>query len=102
MARFGLSLALLAQGEYEEGWREYEWRGKDGAEAANSPQFPQPPWQGQDIVGKTVLIYAEQGFGDTLQFVRYVPLWWRGAARGSSSRRRRRCCRCSAGWKVPR
>ena len=74
MAHFGLSLALLAKGEYQEGWREYEWRGKEGAEAATLPEFPQPLWEGQDVFGKTVLVYAEQGFGDTLQFVRYVPL----------------------------
>jgi tetratricopeptide (TPR) repeat protein len=64
----------LFLGQLAEGWREYEWRWK-------SPTFPHnrrhthiPQWTGFDIAGKTILLHAEQGFGDNFQFVRYVPL----------------------------
>lgn len=70
---WNLATALLARGEYLEGWREYEWRFKK-----NSPviarAFLQPRWDGSSLEGKTILLHAEQGFGDTIQFVRYVPL----------------------------
>ena len=69
------SLALLASAHFEEGWRLYEWR-REVAQFKNKiPPFKQAPWLGgQDIAGKSILLYAEQGFGDTLQFCRYVPL----------------------------
>jgi Flp pilus assembly protein TadD len=79
VARFALSLALLARGEYEEGWREYEWRWLGSG--WKPPEYPRPRWEGQDVAGKTVLLYTEQGFGDAVQFVRYVPLVARRGAR---------------------
>jgi len=75
-AHFNMSLALLGQGNLAEGWREYEWRQKLVA----APRvFAQPQWRGEAADGKTLLIHAEQGFGDTLQFCRYAEM---AAARG--------------------
>ena len=72
-AHWNLACALLLHGELEAGWPEYEWRWrlKDHPPAR---VFAQPQWRGEDVRGKRILIHAEQGFGDTLQFVRYVPM----------------------------
>jgi hypothetical protein len=64
----------LAAGRFEEGWREYEWRWKSKHLASSHRGYQQPQWCGEDAAGKTLFIYVEQGFGDTLQFCRYVPL----------------------------
>ena len=73
-AHFSRSLVLLLRGDYARGWKEYEWRWRIHAFNAPARRFPQPVWDGSRIDGETVLIHAEQGFGDTLQFVRYAPL----------------------------
>ena len=73
-ARANLALALLMMGRLEEGWREYESRWAVEAMGAPAPVLPQPRWIGQTLRGETVLLYAEQGFGDTLQFCRYAPM----------------------------
>ena len=59
-------------GRLEEGFREYESRWD--VEALGAPTLPQPRWTGQKLHGETVLLYAEQGLGDTLQFCRYAPM----------------------------
>ena len=69
-----LAIALLALGRFDEGWREYEWRWKLKQLRHAFRDFAQPEWQGEAGEGRTLLIHAEQGFGDTLQFCRYVPL----------------------------
>jgi tetratricopeptide (TPR) repeat protein len=70
-ARYNLGLSLLQLGQYEEGWREYEYR----PEGAHAPQrFSQPLWTGERAEGRTILICNEQGYGDTIQFARYVSL----------------------------
>jgi tetratricopeptide (TPR) repeat protein len=72
--------ALLLQGEFERGWEEYEWRWKCPKFPSPRRGFRQPLWNGEDPSGKRILVYAEQGLGDTIQFVRYVPsLAQRGA-----------------------
>ncbi|MGB8167967.1 MAG: tetratricopeptide repeat-containing glycosyltransferase family protein [Chthoniobacteraceae bacterium] len=66
-----LGVTLLLLGNYEAGWRCYEGR-RAGSTAKGD--FPTPRWDGGPATGRTILIHAEQGFGDTIQFFRYVPL----------------------------
>ena len=66
------SLLKILAGDYEEGWRLYEWRWRDFQEAFVR-NFTQPLWLGdKSVAGKTLLIHAEQGLGDIIQFCRYV------------------------------
>jgi tetratricopeptide (TPR) repeat protein len=69
-AHLNRSFALLLIGEFDEGWRGYEWRFVVGRYDRN---FDQPLWSGEPLGGRRILVHAEQGFGDALQFVRYVP-----------------------------
>lgn len=73
-ANWNLALLKLLLGNYEEGWRLHEWRWQATHLRARTRKFEQPLWLGDTpLQGRTVLLHAEQGFGDTLQFVRYVP-----------------------------
>jgi Tfp pilus assembly protein PilF len=68
----GLTRLLL--GDFERGWQQYEWRWKTESQQHQRRDFAQPLWLGGEaLAGKTILVHAEQGFGDTLQFVRYLP-----------------------------
>jgi Flp pilus assembly protein TadD len=73
------SIAKLLTGDFIEGWSEYEWRWKLKKRPGRLDDFEQPIWDGEDISGRTLLIHAEQGFGDTIQFCRLVPLLRSGA-----------------------
>ena len=74
-AHFEAALAHLTLGDFKAGWKAYEWRWKTGAFADKRRSFRQPLWLGNmPLSGKTILLHAEQGFGDTLQFIRYAPL----------------------------
>jgi len=65
-----LSMVLLAQGNFPDGWAEYEWRWQTPSGAKQKRDFLQPLWRGQAAARQSILIHAEQGFGDTLQFCR--------------------------------
>jgi Flp pilus assembly protein TadD len=69
-----LAMALLARGDFAEGWAEYEWRWRTPQGLASARRFAQPPWRGEPGEGRTLLIHAEQGYGDTVQFCRYAEL----------------------------
>jgi tetratricopeptide (TPR) repeat protein len=74
-ANVNMGLLLLLLGNYADGWPLYEWRWKITPYKYASRSFSQPLWLGEtSIAGKTILLYSEQGFGDAIQFVRYVPM----------------------------
>jgi len=67
-----LAMTLLRSGRFEEGWAEYEWRWRSKQLAAVRRNFAQPQWDGEPLGDRVLLVHAEQGFGDTLQFCRYA------------------------------
>ena len=78
LARYGRALTLLAAGRWPEGFREYnQWR----SHGITPRQFPRPHWLGEMIPGQTLFLHAEQGFGDAIQYARFVPAARQRAAR---------------------
>ena len=73
-ARWNRSLVNLALGNFQDGWRDYELRWQATPAAVGRRNFKIPAWTGEPLNGKTLFIYAEQGLGDTIQFIRYGPL----------------------------
>lgn len=75
-AHFNLSTCCLMQGDLARGWKEYEWRWRHRKlekTLGKRREFTQPRWTGaQSLQGRTLLLHAEQGFGDTIQFCRYA------------------------------
>jgi tetratricopeptide (TPR) repeat protein len=70
-AHMDLSFTQLVRGDFANGWRNYEWRFE---QKARPRIFPQPLWRGQPLHGARILLHAEQGLGDSLQFLRFVPM----------------------------
>lgn len=71
-AHCNLAIAFLLRGNFKQGWPEYEWRWKLGERSRYD--FPLPKWTGSEISDRTLFLYAEQGYGDTIQFIRYASL----------------------------
>ncbi len=71
-ARRNRAYAWLARGDFQRGWAEYEWRLRCRNHTA--PAVNLPRWTGEDLAGRAILLHAEQGLGDTLQFLRFAPV----------------------------
>jgi hypothetical protein len=72
-AHFERAEALLLRGEMAEGWEEYEWRFRIAGAAPLMPPTDKPQWDGTPFSDRTLLLIADQGFGDVIQFSRYIP-----------------------------
>jgi tetratricopeptide (TPR) repeat protein len=75
------AVLLLRLGRFAEGFAEYEWRWRTQPPKSPPRDFVQPAWNGEDVRAATLMLHAEQGFGDTLQFCRYAPLVARRCAK---------------------
>ena len=79
LAHWNQGVAHLLGGQMQEGWAKYEWRKRRFPAAFSAP--PGPEWDGGPLEGRTLLVLAEQGFGDTIQLCRYLPALVQGGAR---------------------
>lgn len=73
-AHYNRGTLLLQSGRYAEGWPEYEWRWGVKSLTQYRRDYGVPRWDGENLDGRTILLHAEQGMGDTIQFCRYVPM----------------------------
>ena len=72
-AHMGLGELLLSTGEYQPGWLEYAWRNKLDQARGTLPKMTAAQWNGMHLPGGTLVLVADQGFGDMIQFARYIP-----------------------------
>lgn len=73
-AHLALAQNLLARGELDPGWIEYEWRNQTEAGRGQLPRITSAPWTGMRVPGGKILLIGDQGYGDTIQFARYIPM----------------------------
>ena len=73
LAHWNLAFVRLLQGKWKSAWPDYPWRLKLPEAQAHARDFEEPAWEGESFAGRTLLVWAEQGFGDTIQFVRFLP-----------------------------
>jgi len=73
-AWWAMAVVNLLLGRFEEGWRQYDWRLRCRGFVSPRRELAAPRWTGEPARNQTILVHAEQGLGDTLQFLRYVPL----------------------------
>jgi len=74
-ARYNRGTAYLKLGDFERGWRDYEWRfTANSTILSGTSHWRQPEWDGESFKGKTLLVHHEQGLGDAIHFIRYIPL----------------------------
>ena len=69
-----LAQTLLAAGDFDPGWMEYEWRNLTEAGKATMPAMTSAAWNGMHIPNGRLLLVGDQGYGDTIQFARYIPM----------------------------
>jgi hypothetical protein len=72
-AHFGIAEASLLRADFARGWEEYEWRGKLANSPPLLPPTDRPQWDGTKLQDGTLLLIADQGYGDVIQFLRYIP-----------------------------
>lgn len=72
IVRYNHALTCLGLGLFEDGWRDYEWRWQARPAGLRPRAFAQPQWNGADLDGRVILLHAEQGYGDTIQFLRFA------------------------------
>ncbi len=90
-AHRGIAAIYFLRGNFGDAYPHYEWRWRAAGFRGRLEQLARPLWRGEALEGRTLLVHAEQGLGDTLQFVRYVGLIGRRGGRGGLF------CRCSGG-----
>lgn len=80
-AHYHRGSALLLHGRFKDGWRDFEYRWDVAERSVDRPELSAPEWRGEALAGKSIIVFSEQGLGDTIQFVRFLPLLVRAGAK---------------------